>query len=139
VTLASNDSSAHPVIRHEAAAGEDMATLIAACRQVRDIFRTSVMKEKDVTEVLPGEKVQSDEEWAGYLRSSSFRPYHPVGTCRMGSDEASVVDPQLRLRGIEGLRVVDASVFPTIPSGNTNSPTIMVAERASDLILGVRT
>jgi choline dehydrogenase-like flavoprotein len=79
--------------------------------------------------------VQSDEEWEAYLRASAFRVYHPVGTCRMGSDDSAVVDPELRVRGIQALRVVDASIFPTIPSGNTNAPTIMVAERAADLIM----
>ncbi len=133
--LSSKDPSAKPMINHELVSGQDMAGLIAACRQAREIFQTSVMKAKDATEVLPGDQVQSDEEWEAYLRASAFRVYHPVGTCRMGSDDSAVVDPELRVRGIQALRVVDASIFPTIPSGNTNAPTIMVAERAADLIM----
>jgi choline dehydrogenase-like flavoprotein len=135
VSLRSADPQDLPVIRHEAAPDVDMATLIAACRQAREIFTTSVMKEQDAAEMRPGHDVQSDEEWAQFLRASSFRPFHPVGTCRMGGDDGSVVDPRLRVRGVEGLRVVDASIFPTITSGNTNAPTIMVAEKAADLIL----
>jgi choline dehydrogenase-like flavoprotein len=135
VRLASSETSAPPVLNHELASGRDMEVLIAACRKTREIFTTSVMKAKSVAEVIPGEAVQSDEEWAGFLRSAAFSPFHPIGTCRMGSDDGAVVDPELRVRGIQGLRVVDASIFPTIPSGNTNSPTIMVAERAADLIL----
>jgi choline dehydrogenase-like flavoprotein len=134
--LASDDPSALPVISHQLVAGRDMEGLIAACRQTREIFATSVMLAKGVTEVIPGDQVQSDEEWEAYLRASAFRVYHPVGTCRMGSDDAAVVDAELRVRGIQGMRVVDASIFPTIPSGNTNAPTIMVAERAADLIMG---
>jgi choline dehydrogenase-like flavoprotein len=111
-----------------------MTALIAACRVAREIFRTPVMQAKGVVEELPGEAVQTDDEWAAFLRGTAFRPYHPVGTCRMGSDDAAVVDPELRVRGVEGLRVVDASIFPTVTSGNTNAPVIMVAERAADLI-----
>ncbi|KLO42397.1 hypothetical protein ABW17_12240 [Mycobacterium nebraskense] len=135
VRLASTDPKATPVIEHSLVGGEDMTALIAACRQAREIFRTPVMKARQVVEELPGDDVETDEQWAEFLRRHAFRPYHPVGTCRMGSDDGAVVDPELRVRGIDGLRVVDASVFPRITSGNTNAPVIMVAERAADLIL----
>jgi choline dehydrogenase-like flavoprotein len=135
VRLASRDPAALPVIEHSLVAGEDMPALIAACRQAREIFRTPVMKARQVVEELPGEDVETDEQWAEFLRRHAFRPYHPVGTCRMGSDDGAVVDPELRVRGIDALRVIDASVFPRITSGNTNAPVIMVAERAADLIL----
>lgn len=135
VRLASNDPMAPPVIKHSLVSGGDMPALIAACRQARDIFRTPVMQARQVIEELPGEDVETDEQWTTFLRKHAFRPYHPVGTCRMGSDDGAVVDPQLRVRGIDGLRVIDASVFPRITSGNTNAPVIMVAERAADLIL----
>ena len=136
VRLASADPAAAPIIDHELVSGDDMQALVAACRQTREIFRAPSMKAKQVAEELPGDEVQTDAEWEVFLRATAFRPYHPVGTCRMGSDDAAVVDPELRVRGVEGLRVVDASVFPTITSGNTNAPVIMVAERAADLILG---
>ncbi|BBY38130.1 choline dehydrogenase [Mycobacterium mantenii] len=135
VRLASSDPSAGPLIEHSLVGGDDMQALIAACRQAREIFRTPVMKARQVVEELPGDDVETDEQWAEFLRRHAFRPYHPVGTCRMGSDDGAVVDPELRVRGIDGLRVVDASVFPRITSGNTNAPVIMVAERAADLIL----
>jgi choline dehydrogenase-like flavoprotein len=114
---------------------EDLDNLVRVCRQARDIMATPAMKAKVTAEEIPGEQVQTDREWAEFLKANAFRPYHPVGTCRMGSDDRSVVDPQLRVRGAEGLRVVDASVFPTITSGNTNAPTIMLAERGVDLML----
>jgi choline dehydrogenase-like flavoprotein len=136
VRLASADPSANPLIEHSLVGGDDMTALIAACRQARQIFRTPVMQARHVVEEMPGDDVQTDAQWTEYLRRQSFRPYHPVGTCRMGSDDSAVLDPDLRVRGIQGLRVVDASVFPTITSGNTNAPVIMVAERAADLILG---
>jgi choline dehydrogenase-like flavoprotein len=135
VRLASHDPAAPPVIEHSLVGPEDMKALIAACRQAREIFRTPVMKARHVVEELPGDDVETDEQWAYFLRRHAFRPFHPVGTCRMGSDDNAVVDPKLRVRGIDGLRVVDASVFPRITSGNTNAPVIMIAERAADLIL----
>lgn len=136
VRLASPDPGATPLIEHALLAGDDMTALIAACRQTREIFRAPTMKAKNAVEAIPGDDIQTDEEWAAFVRTLSFRPYHPVGTCRMGGDDGAVVDPQLRVRGLDGLRVIDASVFPTITSGNTNAPVIMVAERGADLVLG---
>jgi choline dehydrogenase len=136
IRLASGNPAVPPVISHELVSGADMQALIAACHEARDIFRTTAMKTKSATETLPGDSVQSAEQWTDYLRTFAFRPHHPTGTCRMGSDASAVTDPQLRLRGVEGLRIADASIFPAITSGNTNAPTIMVAERAADLVLG---
>ncbi len=136
IRLAAGSPDAPPVISHELVGGTDMQSLIAACWGARDIFRTTVMKARSATETLPGDSVQTSKQWEEYLRTFCFRPHHPTGTCRMGSDDGAVVDPQLRLHGVEGLRVADASIFPAITSGNTNAPTIMVAERAADLILG---
>jgi len=90
-------------------------------------------------ELSPGAACQSDEEIDAFVRDMSFTCYHPTSTCRMGSpdkDENVVVDPACRVVGVEGLRVVDASVMPSVTSGNTNAPTIMIAEKAADLILG---
>ena len=135
VRLASADPTANPVIDHQLVSDPDLEALIAACRQAREIIEAPAMRAKNAVEILPGPDVQTDEEWAAFLRAVAFRPYHPVGTCRMGSDADAVVDPQLRVRGIEGLRVIDASVFPTVTSGNTNAPVVMVAEKAADMIL----
>ncbi len=136
VRLASADPGDQPVFDHQLLPDADMAQLVAACRQARAIINAPAMKDRGAVEAVPGDRVQTDEEWAAFLRMTSFRPYHPVGTCRMGADDGAVVDPQLRVRGVEGLRVVDASVFPTVTSGNTNAPVVMVAEKAADLILG---
>ena len=87
-------------------------------------------------ERLPGPDVQSDAEWDAYLRRTSFLGYHPVSTCRMGREGDSVVTPKLKVHGVDRLRVVDASVMPTLVSGNTNAAAIMIGERAADFILG---
>ena len=136
IRLRSSNPADTPLIEHELCGGNDMKALIAACKKARAIIEAPAMKSKNAVEVLPGERVQTDEQWEGFLRSVAFTPYHPVGTCRMGSDADAVVDLDLRVRGVQGLRVVDASVFPTITSGNTNAPSIMLAERAADIILG---
>src|SRR4029077_18645465 len=86
-------------------------------------------------ELMPGKDVESDAEFEACIRRNGISNLHPVGTCRMGADPAAVCDPRLRVNGVEALRVVDASVMPSVPAGNTNAPTIMIAEKAADMIL----
>ena len=86
------------------------------------------------SEMLPGPEIQSDEQLAKAAGDIASTIFHPVGTCKMGHDERAVVDDRLRVHGIERLRVADASIMPTITSGNTNSPTIMIAEKAAEMI-----
>ena len=87
-----------------------------------------------VEEVRPGAEAKSDEAIAAFIRETGTTSYHPVGTCRMGVDAMAVVDPELRVIGLEGLRVADASVFPTMPSSNTHAPSILVGEVAASLV-----
>jgi choline dehydrogenase len=137
VRLRSADPAASPVIDHRLfAEPEDVRAMGAACRAVRAIFDATALKEVVTGELLPGDAVQSSADWDRFVRRFGFRGEHGVGTCRMGRDEDAVVDPQLRVVGVEGLRVVDASVMPAVPSGNTNAPTIMIAERGADFIRG---
>jgi choline dehydrogenase-like flavoprotein len=101
----------------------------------REIMAQPALKPFVRKEVLPGPKA-TPQEVLDYAVSIAKTDHHPVGTCRMGHDEMAVVDPQLRLRGIDGLRVCDASVMPSINSSNTNAPTIMIGEKASDVVRG---
>jgi choline dehydrogenase len=117
---------------------EDMRLLIAGCRVCREIMSQPAIAGLVLNESSPGPGVISDEDWAAFLRRAVSPCYHPVGTCRMGSDAASVVDPELRVRGVAGLRVADASIMPVVTSGNTNAAAIMIGEKASDLIRGRR-
>ena len=111
----------------------DMATMIKGVRQARAILGAPAMAKYRRKELfLTG--AQTDAELAAHIRARADTIYHPVGTCKMGVDDMAVVDPDLRVRGLQGLRVVDASIFPTLIGGNTNAPTIMVAEKAADLI-----
>ena len=112
-----------------------MAMGRAAIRAVRDIFAQTPFDPYRGEELAPGVNVQSDEELNAYLRATAISDIHAVGTCRMGHDPMAVVNSQLRIHGISGLRVVDASIMPRVPSGNTNVPTMMVAEKAASLIL----
>jgi choline dehydrogenase-like flavoprotein len=139
VRLASADPTAKPRIKtNSLTEPEDVAALVEGVRIAREIAAQGPLGEASGRELLPGAGVESDADIAADLRRRVELLYHPVGTCRMGAgdDADAVVDPELRVRGIERLRVVDASVFPLIPGGNTNAPTIMVAERAADLIRG---
>jgi choline dehydrogenase-like flavoprotein len=118
------------------AEGRDLRRMIEAARLSRLIFSQAPFDAFRGAEIHPGAQAGSDAELAAFARRKAETVYHPVGTCRMGNDDGAVVDSELRVHGITGLRVVDASVMPTLPTGNTNAPTIMIAERAADLILG---
>jgi choline dehydrogenase-like flavoprotein len=134
--IRSADPSAPPEIRINYLATEtDRTAFIDGIRILRKILAAPALKPYTVEEVYPGSKVSSDEDVLDYCRKTGSTVYHPTSTCRMGSDPLAVVDQRLRVRGIEGLRVVDASVMPDLMSGNTNAPTIMIAEKASDMIL----
>ena len=115
--------------------GDDLRLAIASLRRFRTIGRASAFRAIGAREVYPGPDVSTDEALSAYVRRVANTTWHQVGTCKMGIDEMAVVDPMLRVRGIDRLRVVDASVMPTVPSSNTNAPTIMIAERAADLIV----
>jgi choline dehydrogenase len=137
IRLASGDVRDAPRVDAQLLADPaDAAPLIEGLRLVRRLSQTRPFARFRAQEKLPGPAAQSDAELLAYLRRAAGTVHHPVGTCRMGVDEDAVVDPQLRVRGVSALRVVDASVFPSIVGGNTNAPVVMVAERAADLILG---
>lgn len=116
--------------------GHDLQRMIEAARLSRDILAQSAFDAYRGEQVFPDRLLGTDAEYAEFIRRKAETIYHPVGSCRMGKDDRAVVDSELRVRGVQGLRIVDASVMPSLPTGNTNAPTIMLAERASALILG---
>ena len=115
----------------------DVRTLLKGIRWNRSISATKAFAQVLGEELVPGPALQNDEEVIEHIRKTASTSWHPVGTCKMGNDAMAVVDSNLRVCGIESLRVVDASIMPTLVSGNTNAPTMMIAEKASGLILGV--
>lgn len=136
VSLRSADPLAKPLIDHRLVDNRaDMNLLVHGGRLARRIFASRAFSSYAIDERLPGSAVASDAQWEEYIRNTAFPMYHPSGTCRMGADSHAVVDSKLVVRGTRNLRVVDASIMPVIPGANTNVPTIMVAERASDFIL----
>ena len=137
VTLRSNDPAAAPLIDPAFFDDpRDVDDMVAGFKITRRLMQTPALA-KWITRDLFTPNVKSDDDIRAVLRQRTDTVYHPVGTCRMGRDEMAVVDPQLRVRGLEGLRIVDASVMPTLIGGNTNAPTIMIGEKAVDLIRGV--
>ena len=135
--IRSADPAAPPEIRINYLATEvDRTTNVEGLKILRRILRAPALKPYVVDEVDPGAKVSTDEDLLNYCRQRGSTIYHPTSTCRMGSDPLAVVDQRLRVRGLDGLRVVDASVMPDLVSGNTNAAIIMIAEKASDMILG---
>ena len=140
VRVRSADPAEAPQIRFNYLQHEDDREGFRACvRLTREIIAQPAMDAYRGEEIQPGSGVQSDEEIDRFVRQAVESAYHPCGSCRMGEDELAVVDSQTRVHGLRGLRVVDSSIFPSIPNGNLNAPTIMLAERAADLIRGRET
>ena len=137
VSLESSDPFASPLIDPKYfSAPNDIRCMRDSIRLIRTIVAQDAFKPYRGAEIAPGEAAQSDADLDKWIRATAETLYHPVGTCRMGADAKSVVDSELRVRGVGGLRVIDASVMPTLVGGNTNAPTIMIAEKLSDLMRG---
>ena len=139
VTLRSGDAKDRPVIRFNYMSHpDDWADFRHCIRLTREIFGQKAFDAFRGKEISPGSQVQTDAELDDFIRAHAESAYHPCGTCRMGraDDPMAVVDPELRVIGVEGLRVADSSIFPRITNGNLNAPSIMTGEKASDHILG---
>ena len=135
ILLASADPSAPPKIHANYLSDAfDIATLIAGIRMTREVMTQPAFKPYVGAELAPGPKADDDEALTTWLRETAMTTFHPVGTCKMGHDRMAVVDNRLRVRGLAGLRIADASIMPVITSGNTNAPAIMIGERAADFI-----
>jgi choline dehydrogenase len=135
VSLKSIDPQDPPILRMNYLQSQaDLQNLVEGIKLIRQLFEHSAFDEFRGEEIAPGANVTGDEAIETYVRDGCSTVWHPVGTCKMGTDRMAVVDPELRVYGIEGLRVVDASIMPTITTGNTNAPTIAIGEKAADLI-----
>jgi choline dehydrogenase-like flavoprotein len=131
----SPDPTVYPAIRpNYLSAPSDLRVLISGIHHTRHIFAQPAMAPYTVCETVPGPEVQSDEDFAEFARNAGTNVFHPVGTCKMGTDPMAVVDPRLRVHGITGLRVIDASIMPAVTTGNTNAPTIMIGEKGAEMI-----
>jgi choline dehydrogenase len=138
--LASPDADNAPDITHNyLEAAEDQHLSLFAMRMARDLVAAPSLRRLVSAESWPGNRCQNDKELLDYARQYGNTGYHPVGTCRMGSDDSAVLDPHLRVRGVQGLRVVDASIMPRLVSGNTNAAAIMIGEKGANLILSEAT
>jgi len=137
ITLRSPDPLESPVIQPRYLSSEsDRQALVEGVNLCRKVAHAQAFAPFRGVEIYPGAEVQGDTAITDFIRAMAVTADHPVGTCKMGSDPLAVVDAELRVHGLEGLRVVDASIMPAIVSGNTNAPTIMIAEKAADLITG---
>ena len=116
-------------------AAVDATLTVRAVRIAQAIMTAPAMAPLQVSELAPGADRTTDDEILDWVKAAAETTYHPVGTCKMGSDAMAVVDARLRVHGIEGLRIADASIMPTLTSGNTNAPSIMIGEKAADMVL----
>jgi len=135
IHLKSPDPMAAPAIRPNFLADRlDQECLVAGMKIARQVVHTQPLAQYLAYEMNPGDAVQTDEQWLDFARENGQTTYHVIGTCKMGQDPMAVVDDELRVRGIDGLRVADASIMPTMVSGNTNAAVIMIAEKAADMV-----
>lgn len=135
VRITTKDTRIPPAIQpNNLSINYDRAALINGAKMARRLASTVAMSTYIKDEYRPGNHVRTDEELLDFVQCAGTTEFHPVGTCRKGSDPQAVVDPRLRVNGVSGLRVVDALVMPTLVSGNTNAATIMIAEKAADMI-----
>jgi len=135
VRIRSADPAAPPAIHYNYLSAEsERRTMVEGLKLVRRLAGTPPLAGYVAAEFQPGPSVQSDEDWLGYCRESGDTVFHPTSTCRMGEDARSVVDTRLRVRGLEGLRVIDASILPAVVSGNTNAAVFAIAEKGADLV-----
>jgi choline dehydrogenase len=134
--VASKSANRPPAIRFNFLSSQlDREVTLEAMRITRRIMAAPAMQGIATGEIAPGANMEADDELLDWTRNNAETAYHPVGTCKMGSDPMAVVDDQLRVHGMEGLRVADASIMPTLTSGNTNAPSIMIGEKASRMVL----
>ena len=132
----SRDPFADPVIRPAYLTDDnDINVIVAGIEICRRIFAAPALQEVSLGEFAPGPDVQTRDEIKHFMQQHGGTIHHPVGTCKMGEDAAAVVDPRLRVHGLAGLRVADASIMPTLTTGNTNAPAIMIGEKAAAMIL----
>src|SRR5712664_413481 len=136
IHVKSPDPAEPPAIRFNfLSTAHDRAGVLAAIRKGRELMATSPLKEITGEEIAPGAQLQTDDELLDWVRKNAETTYHPVGTCKMGNDPMAVVDNELRVHGIDGLRIADASIMPTLTSGNTNAPCIMIGEKCAEMVL----
>ena len=136
VHIKSADPAEPPAIRFNFLSAEhDRTGIVNVLRKGRELMATSPLKEVTGQEIAPGAHLQSDADLLEWVRNNAETTYHPVGTCKMGNDPRAVVDPELRVHGIAGLRIADASIMPTLTSGNTNAPAIMIGEKCASMVL----
>ena len=136
MTIKSRDPHEPPAMQPNYLSAElDRAATVAGLKLARKIASSPALKHYIVDEYMPGEDARSDDELLEFARNTGVTIFHPCGTCKMGPDPAAVVDERLCVHGISALRVVDCSIMPTITSGNTHAPAVMIAEKAADMML----